>query len=61
MDNRKKRKTVTKEIFDLVIFMSNFEQRSVTDISRMLNLNRKTITSILNKYSNGIEFVHKYL
>ena len=57
MNNRKNRKPVTKEIFELVIYMNDLEQKSITDICKMLNLNRKTVRSILNKHDNRIEFI----
>lgn len=54
---RKERKTITKDIYDLIISMSQNQSHSIKYICDILNLDRKTVRKQIQNHENGKEFV----
>jgi hypothetical protein len=49
---RKQRKTVTAELKNIVLELAKDERRSIIEISRMVDLHRKTVASIIHNQEN---------
>ena len=53
---RKQRKTITKEIFDIVISMFNQGIYNIQNIASTVKLNRNTVGKLIKNYKTGVKF-----
>lgn len=57
MPERKQRKSVSKEIYDIVISMFKTGTHQINEIARTVDLSRFTVSRLIKSYESGITFV----
>ncbi len=54
---RKERKTISRELYDIVIEMSQSESFKIKDIVRNTQFERQVVRNIIKRHESGIPFI----
>lgn len=58
--SRKERKTISKDLFNLISHLHKNENKKIGDIAESLHLDRKTVRNQIKKIDEGVEFISPY-